>query len=105
MKGSYDDVAVRYGGAEVTWGRLRSHINEKLKALDGVSEDKFIGPYLLPKRKLQDSAAIYEDLWGYIWNDVLKTRSNLFFDGIKTFADLQEVWAMGKGAPIGPIAQ
>ncbi len=101
--GSYDDSKVRYGGKDIAWGDLRSHINEKLKALDGVSEDKFIGPYMLPVRKLGDSSSIYEDLWGYIWNDVLKTRSPLFFEGIRTFADLEKAWAQGNGAPIGPI--
>ncbi len=105
VTGSYDSSNVKYGGANIPWGTLRSAINNKLKSIEGVSEDKFIGPYMLPERKLGNPGAIYEDLWGYIWNDVLKSRSHLFFDGIQTFADLEKAWAMGDGSPLGSLTQ
>ncbi len=101
--GAYDDAAVRYGGAEVSWGALRTAANVKLKSLEGVPEDKFIGPYMLSRRQLSNPHAVFEDLWGYVWNDVLRTRSTTFFLSAKTFAELEEVWNNGQGAPIGPL--
>jgi hypothetical protein len=100
--GIYDDLKVKYGGSSITWGDLRSKINVKLQKTEGVPEDKFIGPYFVSKRRLEDAEAIYEDLWGYIWNDVLKSRASSFFDGAATFAELYEVWDSGNGSPIGP---
>ncbi|MFA5593253.1 MAG: hypothetical protein WC989_08070 [Micavibrio sp.] len=105
VEGKNDSFKILYGGAPVSWKRIREHINNKLKSLEGIPEDKFVGPYMISARKLDDPRAIYEDLWGYIWNDVLKARSPLFFEGIKTFADLEAAWDMGKGSPIGTIVE
>jgi len=103
VAGAYDSAQVRYGGAIVTWGELRSSINERLRSLEGIPEDKFLGPYFLSERELADPRAIYEDIWGYIWNDVLKSRATHFFDGAETFAELQKVWNDGAGRPIGVL--
>ena len=102
-KGAFDDTKVNYGGGVVSWGELRSAINSKLQETEGVPEDKFIGPYFISKRRLIDPDSIYEDLLGYIWNDVLKSRASTFFGGPATFAELKEVWDSGKGSPLGPI--
>lgn len=102
--GTYDHETVIYGGTTVTWGELRSTLNDRLKSSEGVPEDKFIGPYFLSRRQLTDPDAIYEDLWGYIWNDVLKSRAPAFFGGVATFAELHESWAGGSGRPIGEVA-
>lgn len=104
IKGTYDDAEVLYGGARQTWGALRGAINQRLKSLEGVPEDKFIGPYFVSQRKLGDPSIIYEDVWGYIWNDVLKARATQFFEGTETFAELEDAWDSGNGQPIGPIA-
>ena len=101
--GVYDDDMVVYGGTNVRWGDLRNTINERLKDSEGIPEDKFVGPYFLSRRQLRGSSSVYEDLWGYIWNDVLKARAAHFFNGIATFADLQVAWNGGSGSPIGPI--
>ncbi|WP_139104340.1 AAA family ATPase [Agrobacterium tumefaciens] len=101
--GAYDGDLVKYGGANVRWGDLRSALNERLKSSEGVPEDKFVGPYFISKRRLADPDTIYEDLWGYIWNDVLKSRAPSFFGGISTFAELRESWASGDGSPIGEV--
>lgn len=101
--GSYDDAPVVYGGKNVAWGDLRAALNERLKASEGVPEDKFVGPYFLSKRRLSDPETVYEDLWGYIWNDVLKSRAPSFFDDVGTFAELQDYWANGAGSPIGEV--
>ncbi|QCL83330.1 hypothetical protein CFBP5875_01310 [Agrobacterium pusense] len=101
--GTYDGDLVTYGGASVRWGDLRSALNERLKSSEGVPEDKFVGPYFISKRRLADPETIYEDLWGYIWNDVLKSRAPAFFGGISTFAELRDSWAAGDGSPIGEV--
>lgn len=101
--GSYDNAHIKYGGDLITWGNLRKAINLRLQKAEGVPEDKFVGPYFLPEQRLSEPASIYEDLWGYIWNDVLKTRASSFFEGASTFAELQDIWDDGKGSPIGSI--
>jgi len=105
INGIYDDAEVLYGGVRHTWGVLRGAINQRLKSLEGVPEDKFIGPYFVSQRKLDDPSIIYEDVWGYIWNDVLKARATQFFEGTETFAELEDAWDHGNGQPIGPIAR
>lgn len=103
--GYNDEIVIKYGGNGVKWGELRHAINERLKASEGVSEDKFIGPYFLSGSRLADPDAVYEDLWGYIWNDVLKTRASSFFGNVGTFAELRKTWASGNGKPIGEIGE
>lgn len=103
LKGAFDSVNVPYGGGVVGWGQLRNTINTKLTTFGGIPEDKFIGPYLLSKKRLVDPVALYEDLWGYLWNDVLKNRAPAFFEGAATFAELGSLWSSGEGEPIGPV--
>src|SRR3546814_2024603 len=74
-----------------------------LKQIQGISEDKFIGPYMIPRRRLKDANAMYEDLWGYLWNDVLKNRASSYFSGVSTFAELGQIWQGGAGKPIGEV--
>lgn len=100
---AYGDAEVQYGGGAVAWEKLRSVINERLKELGGVPEDKFIGPYFLSSAKLKNPGAVAEDLWGYLWNDVLKTRAPTFFPGVTTLAELLNVWDNGQGAPLGDL--
>jgi len=101
--GENDGETTLYGGQEVPWGLLRASVNAGLKRIQGISEDKFIGPYMIPKRSLKDANAIYEDLWGYLWNDVLKTRAPSYFEGVSTFAELGQIWQSGAGKPIGEL--
>jgi GTPase subunit of restriction endonuclease len=103
QKGSYDNETTMYGGIEVAWGTLRSSVNAGLKQMQGISEDKFVGPYMIPKRRLKDPNAMYEDLWGYLWNDVLKNRASTYFEGVTTFAELGQIWGAGQGKPIGEL--
>lgn len=100
---AYGSTPVRYGGGEVTWTKLRTAINERLKGVGGVPEDKFIGPYFLSVSKLGSASAMAEDLWGYLWNDVLKTRAPSFFPGATTLAELLRAWNNGQGAPLGDL--
>src|SRR3546814_15832356 len=52
--GKNDAEMTIYGGVEVPWGTLRSAVNMSLKQIQGISEDKFIGPYMIPRRRLKD---------------------------------------------------
>jgi hypothetical protein len=99
----WEDLLVRYGGANVKWGLLRMEINRRLSELSGIPEDKFIGPYFIPKSRLNEPAYLLEDLWGYLWYEVLRTRAQEFF-GVATFAQLADSWANGNGAVVGQIS-
>jgi hypothetical protein len=101
--GQWDGVEVCYAGVVISWGALRSAVNQRLTELPGVPEDKFIGPYFIPKTRLSQPAFILEDLWGYLWYEVLKTRASDFFS-VGTFAELADNWNNGVGAPIGELA-
>jgi hypothetical protein len=100
---AWEAEMVTYGGGTIPWGSLRKAINDKLARLPGVPEDKFVGPYFIPKRRLRQPNYLLEDLWGYLWHEVLKTRAADFF-GVPTFAELAENWAEGNGSPIGEVA-
>lgn len=101
--GENDTETTLYGGNQVPWGLLRNSVNMALREIQGLSEDKFIGPYMIPKRRLKDPNAMYEDLWGYLWNDVLKNRAPSYFNGVPTFAELGQIWQGGLGKPIGDL--
>jgi 5-methylcytosine-specific restriction endonuclease McrBC GTP-binding regulatory subunit McrB len=103
VSGAYDEQLVKYNGRMIPWGELRRTINDRLSGMQGIPEDKLIGPYFLPRKRLANPSDIYEDLFGYIWNDVLKTRAGDFFSNASTFAELQRVWNDGNGAPLGQL--
>lgn len=85
---------------EIGWDELRLKINSRL--VDFVPEDKFIGPYFLPRTSLNDRAAVAEDLLGYLWNDVLKNRSKEFFK-LQTLTEVIEAWTNGSMNPFRDI--
>lgn len=102
-KGALDEKLMKYGGSSITWGAIRAAINQKLADLESIAEDKFVGPYLLPFDHMQDPSDVFEDLWSYLWTDVLKNRAPTFF-GTKTLGELKSYWDNGNGSPIGPIS-
>lgn len=100
--GKWDEIVIRYGGEGHSWAKLRSHINNRLVSLGGVPEDKLIGPYFIPKSRLLDAQYLFEDIWGYLWHEVLKSRAPDFFS-VDTLADLEDLWDNGKGAPLSEL--
>lgn len=94
------DVISCPNSQSIEWDELRSKINAKL--VDFVPEDKFIGPYFLPRSSLGDKASFAEDLFGYLWNDVLKTRSREFFK-FKTLTEVIAAWEAGTENPFKDI--
>ena len=77
---------------KVKWNVLRKAINDKLKKIPGVNEDKLLGPYFISKSKLdsiQDAtpekeAAFIETFMSkvlmYLYEDVCKMRPTALFD-------------------------
>lgn len=102
--GELDATQLYYGGQTVAWSDLRQSINRRLLEMGGIAEDKFIGAYMISARKLNDPDAVFEELWGYLWNDVLKTRAPQLFQGCATFAELRKIWDSGRGAIIGDLS-
>src|SRR3546814_2732757 len=90
--GKNDAEMTIYGGVEVPWGTLRSAVNMSLKQIQGISEDKFIGPYMILRRRLKDAIAMYEDLWWYLWNEVLKKRESRYFSGVSPLNKIDKIW-------------
>ncbi len=102
--GKYDATEMYYGGQKVQWSVLRQAINRRLLEVGGITEDKFVGPYMISARKLEDPEEVFEELWGYLWNDVLKTRASQMFLGCTTLAQLRQIWDGGQGAVIGDLS-
>ncbi|MGB6221219.1 AAA family ATPase, partial [Haloferula sp.] len=77
---AWDKIEIPYGGGKTKWGHLRSSINQRLVETGGLLEDKFIGPYFIPRSRLTNAHYLFEDLWGYLWHEVLKSRASDFFE-------------------------
>lgn len=84
------------GGQDITWDELRHKINTPLKL--HVSEDRLIGPYFLSSSTLSERNQVAEDLLGYLWNDVLKSRHSLLFR-TATFSEAMTAWKTGSSNP------
>lgn len=74
---------------EIEWNKLRRAINEKLKIIPGVNEDKLIGPFFIGnKTKIEKAASNPEDFCKsfkskvlmYLFEDVCKMRPTALFD-------------------------
>lgn len=90
------EVVAAPGGVAITWDDLRARINSRL--VNFAPEDKFIGPYFLPKSSLGDPESVAEDLLGYLWNDVLKSRAREFFT-LPTLSQVMTAWVSGTENP------
>jgi 5-methylcytosine-specific restriction endonuclease McrBC GTP-binding regulatory subunit McrB len=105
---SYDQVCA-YGSEKVevpeastmAWDELRARINTSL--LEFAPEDKFIGPYFLPKSSLHNKETVAEDLLGYLWNDVLKARAKEFFT-LPTLTEVIRAWVEGTKNPFKDVS-
>lgn len=98
---AYGNDKVAVPGGSLEWDELRARLNEKLIGLS--PEDKFIGPYFLPRRALGNRDEFAEDLLGYLWNDVLKTRAPEFFK-YRTLSTVLKVWREGSDNPFREIS-
>ena len=99
---AYGDTLVKYGGASVTWNKLRYSVNKLLQE-HKIAEDKFVGPYMISPAVLTDREQLFEDLFAYLWNDVLKTRAPLAFGNAGTLTELRRRWLDQDAAILGNI--
>lgn len=81
----------------IAWDSLRNAINDKL--IDIVPEDKLLGPYFLPRVSLSSREHVADDLLGYLWSDVLKSRARELFT-MPTFTAVRDAWVSGSACPI-----
>lgn len=78
----------------IIWNVLRKAINDKLKQIQGVNEDKLLGPYFISKNTLDSLATADEEakkrfietfkskVLMYLFEDVVKMRPKALFEGI-----------------------
>lgn len=87
-----------YGGSSKKWDDFRGRINESLIKL-GIHEDKLIGPYFLTVNQLSNPDAILNNLFLFLWDDVLRFERKEILD-FESFAELSEAWESGSGKPL-----
>lgn len=98
----YGDTSVDIpGGKTTTWDTLRTALNNRLEGI--VPEDKLIGPYFLPQSCLGSKESVADDLLGYLWSDVLKSRTTELFL-YPSFAAVREAWIHGADMPLTGLA-
>ena len=74
----------------VSWNGFRKALNEKLKGLSGVNEDKLLGPFFISKHRLETAKGNTEDfikffkskVLMYLYEDVCKMNPSALFSGI-----------------------
>ena len=74
----------------VSWNGFRKALNEKLKGLSGVNEDKLLGPFFISKHRLETAKGNAEDfikffkskVLMYLYEDVCKMNPSALFSGI-----------------------
>lgn len=87
---------VEYGGGTVCWGDFVNSINKKLMGIDGVAEDKLIGPYFLKQNEPSNKDKIKDKLLMYLWEDVVKYEKDILFVNHSTFIDIQYRYMNGE---------
>jgi 5-methylcytosine-specific restriction protein B len=83
---------------KVKWNSFRKTINDKLSELK-IHEDKFIGPFFMNAIEIQDNKAVLNKLLLYLKEDVLRYKSGVFSEDLKTFSDISEKFLALKGNP------
>ena len=79
---AYDDEETSFGSRRMTWRDVRAAINKSLREIDGIEDDKFIGPYFMKRNELHDKGRVFSKLITYLWYDVLPMeRETMFLKG------------------------
>ncbi|MDJ1478256.1 AAA family ATPase [Bacillus sp. LS15-K4] len=86
---------IYYGDMKVTWGQLVKNINLVL-TINGVNEDKHIGPYFLTQTDLKDQKIFSSKLLVYLWDDVLRHNRAILFKSARTFSELVQSYEKGE---------
>jgi hypothetical protein len=92
----YDTEVLSVHSKDVMWGDLRAKLNEKLAAaVEGIEDDKFVGPYFLKQEELGDRRAVFSKLLMYLWYDVVPMERGVLFTGSSLTAIFRR-WMDGK---------
>lgn len=81
-------------GEKLKWNEFRSTINQKL-LVEGIHEDKLIGPFFLNKTEIKDAKSVKNKLLLYLKEDVLRYKAGLFNDDLKSFSEISEAFSKG----------
>ncbi len=92
---SYGSDIISVNGDEMLWEDVRQKINHKLSQIDGVEDDKFIGPYFLKRSELKDRHAVFSKLITYLWHDVIPMERDELFDG-QSLSAIYQKWHDGQ---------
>jgi hypothetical protein len=92
----YGDVLLSVNGETTSWDSFRKKINDKLAStIEGIEDDKFIGPYFLKKSEIDDPNRVFSKLITYLWHDVVPMERDQIFDG-KSLSLIYQKWMAGK---------
>ncbi len=80
---------------KINWNKFREVINNEL-IKDGIHEDKLIGPFFLTRSEMNDSGTVKNKLLLYLKEDVLRYKSGVFKNELRTFSLISQAFAAGK---------
>ena len=81
------DLKIQIKNEIYDWKTLRKFLN-RLLVLNGVNEDKLMGPFFL-----KDSTEFDSKVLMYLWEDAARMCRRAVFGGIKTYSELCKSWA------------
>ncbi len=89
-----NDREILFNGFKRNWNQFRGAINDKLK-LQGVPEDKLIGPFFLNATELASPDSLKNKLLLYLRDDVVRHNPEVLFIQ-KTFSDIVKAYDNGE---------
>lgn len=93
------------GYSEYKWNTVRRAINDRLKEVKGINEDKFLGSFFLSKTELlksRDNQEEFDEIFKskvlmYLYEDILKHKKiDFFVEGANTLSDVMDAYDNGK---------
>lgn len=92
---AYDEDDTWFGDRKLKWREVRLLINRSLREIEGIEDDKFIGPYFMKKTELDDKSRVFSKLITYLWYDVLPMERDVLFTR-GTLSELYIKWSSGE---------
>ncbi|MDF2587770.1 MAG: ATPase associated with various cellular 5 [Anaerocolumna sp.] len=84
---SHKDEELIYCGQAITWEHFAETLNRYI-VLNGLPEDRQLGPYFLKKGEVSDVDTFCSKLLYYLWNDIAKYNKDLYFVNAYKFSEL-----------------
>lgn len=82
-------------GFKITWEKFAVELNDTLVKINGITEDKLIGPYFLKKSDLSDKEKVASKLLIYLWDDVVRYQRDSLFVQKDRFSKLVQDFKKG----------